>query len=65
MSLTVKKYWMRNTCRIINDRGSGTGVVAETRMAFLAQHFGDVFYSYANLGLAFDAETIIETLRLF
>ena len=25
MSKAVKKAWIRNTCRIINDRGSGTG----------------------------------------
>ena len=41
------------------------GVVAQTRMAFLDQHYGNTLFSYANLGLAFDAETIVDTLRLF
>lgn len=41
------------------------GVVAETRKVFLDQHYGSTLYSYANLGLAFDAETITETLKLF
>jgi Trypsin-like peptidase domain len=41
------------------------GLVAETRMAFLAEHYRDIYYSYANLGLAFDAETITETINLF
>lgn len=41
------------------------GVVAQTRLVFLGRYFNETYYSYANLGIAFDAETIIETLNLF
>jgi hypothetical protein len=41
------------------------GIVSEYRGAFMSKHYGETFYSYANLGIAFDAEAIKETINLY
>lgn len=41
------------------------GIVSEYRGAFMAKHFGETYYSYANLGIAFDADAIKETIDFY
>jgi len=41
------------------------GIVAETRFAPIERKPGDIIPSYAGMGIAFDAQTIKETMELF
>jgi len=41
------------------------GIASETRFVFTDRYYGQDFYSFANLGIAFDAITIKEVIELF